>query len=95
MQWCFKATSFSVLVLNAEGGKIKAKATRSTTTCEFEKLLCLWITKIIVFSTCLLIETHLMQNYSLAEEKSLLWEKGRTFGFFIKTSLEKCFDSQN
>jgi hypothetical protein len=25
----------------AKGGEIKAKATRSTTTCEFQKLLCL------------------------------------------------------
>jgi hypothetical protein len=28
-------------VLNAKGGEIKAKATGSTTTCEFQKLLCL------------------------------------------------------
>jgi hypothetical protein len=36
----FKVTSFSVLVLNAKGGEIKAKAIGSTTTCEFQKLLC-------------------------------------------------------
>jgi hypothetical protein len=36
----FKATSFSVLVLNAKGGEIKAKATGSTVTCEFKKVLC-------------------------------------------------------
>jgi hypothetical protein len=29
------------LVLNAKWGEIKAKATGSTTTCEFSKLLCL------------------------------------------------------
>jgi hypothetical protein len=29
--------SSSVLVLNTKGGEIKAKATRSTTTCEFFK----------------------------------------------------------
>jgi hypothetical protein len=36
----FKATSFSVLVLNAKGGEIKAKATGSTVTCVFQKILC-------------------------------------------------------
>jgi hypothetical protein len=36
----FRVTSFSVLVLNAKGGEIKAKAIGSTTTCEFQKLLC-------------------------------------------------------
>jgi hypothetical protein len=35
----FKATSFSVLVLNAKGGEIKAKETGSTTTCVFQKVL--------------------------------------------------------
>jgi hypothetical protein len=30
----FKATTFSVLVLNANGGQIKAKATGSTATCD-------------------------------------------------------------
>jgi hypothetical protein len=33
----FEATSFSVLVLNLKGGEIMAKATRSTTTCVFQK----------------------------------------------------------
>jgi hypothetical protein len=37
----FEATNFSVLVLNAKGGEIKVKATGSTATCEFQKLLCL------------------------------------------------------
>jgi hypothetical protein len=35
----FKATSFSVLVLNAKGGEIKVKATGTATTCEFLKNL--------------------------------------------------------
>jgi hypothetical protein len=35
-----KATSFSILVVNAKGGEIKTKATRSTTTCEFQKVVC-------------------------------------------------------
>jgi hypothetical protein len=30
-QWGFKDTSFSILVLNAKGGEIKAKAAGSTT----------------------------------------------------------------
>jgi hypothetical protein len=30
--------SSSVLVLNAKGGEIKAKATRSATACEFQKI---------------------------------------------------------
>jgi hypothetical protein len=33
-----QATSFPVLVLSAKGEKIKAKATGSTTTCEFENV---------------------------------------------------------
>jgi hypothetical protein len=40
-QWGLKATSFSILVLNAKGGEIRAKATWSIATCEFLKLLCL------------------------------------------------------
>jgi hypothetical protein len=36
----FKATTFSVSVLNAKGGEIKDKATGSITSCEFQKLLC-------------------------------------------------------
>jgi hypothetical protein len=32
----FRPNSSSVLVLNAKGGEIKAKATRSATTCEFQ-----------------------------------------------------------
>jgi hypothetical protein len=36
----FKATSFSVLMLNAKVGEIKTKATGSTTTCVFQKVLC-------------------------------------------------------
>jgi hypothetical protein len=36
----FEATSFSVLVVNAKQGEIKAKAIESTTTCVFQKLLC-------------------------------------------------------
>jgi hypothetical protein len=40
-QWGFKTTSFFILVVNAKGGEIKAKATGSTVTYEFQKLLCL------------------------------------------------------
>jgi hypothetical protein len=36
-----KATSFSILVLNAKGGEIKVKTTGSTTTCEFSKIIVL------------------------------------------------------
>jgi hypothetical protein len=35
----FKATSSSDLMLNAKGGEIKVKTTRSATTCEFLKNL--------------------------------------------------------
>jgi hypothetical protein len=35
-QWGYEATKFSVLVLNAKGGEIKAKATGSTAICEFQ-----------------------------------------------------------
>jgi hypothetical protein len=37
----FKAASFSVLVLNAKWGEIKAKATGSTATCEFKRIILL------------------------------------------------------
>jgi hypothetical protein len=40
-----------------------------------------------MFSTCLLIKTILIQNYSLVREKSLLWEHGE-FLAFDQTSLE-------
>ena len=46
----FKATSFSVLVLNAKGGEIKAKETGSTTTCVFQKVL--WF-ELVFFITAL------------------------------------------
>jgi hypothetical protein len=65
----FLANGFSILVLHAKDGEIKAKASRSTTTCEFQKLLC--------FEHVFLIKTHLtargalwLQNYSLVGEKS-------------------------
>jgi DTW domain-containing protein YfiP len=32
-------------------------------------------------STYILIKAHLLQNYSLVGEKSLLWGKGGVFGF--------------
>jgi hypothetical protein len=62
-----------------KGEKLKAKATGSTTTCEFQKLLCL----VLVY-----IKTLLLQNYSLVG-------KGGSFWLLIKTDLEKCFDLQN
>jgi hypothetical protein len=48
----FKATCFSVLVLNAKGGEIMAKATGSTVTCVFQKIFC--------FELVFLIETLLI-----------------------------------
>jgi hypothetical protein len=65
-----------------KGEKLKAKATGSTTTCEFKKILC---------SICLLIKTLLLQNYSLMGEK-FDYGKRRSFWLLIKTGLEKCFD---
>jgi hypothetical protein len=35
-QWDSRPNSSSILVLNAKGGEIKAKATGSATTCEFQ-----------------------------------------------------------
>jgi hypothetical protein len=34
-QWGYRAKNDPILVLNAKGGEIKAKANRSATTCEF------------------------------------------------------------
>jgi hypothetical protein len=36
----FKATSFSVLVLNAKGEKLRPKQLEQTATCVFQKILC-------------------------------------------------------
>jgi hypothetical protein len=61
-----------------KGEKIKAKATGSSATCEFQK--------IIVFSTCLLIKTLLLQNYSLIGEKFDYGWKGEFFTFDLNRS---------
>jgi hypothetical protein len=53
----FKATCFFVLVLNAKGGEIKAKATGSTATCVFQKIFC--------FELVFLIETLLIARGAL------------------------------
>jgi hypothetical protein len=66
-------------MLNAKGGEIKAKATGSTTTCEFQNLLC---------STCLLIKTLLLQNYSLVEEK---FDYGKRGSFWLLICQNKLF----
>jgi hypothetical protein len=42
-------------------------------------------------STCLLIKTLLLPNYSLVGENLIMGKRG-SFWFLIKTSLEKCFD---
>jgi hypothetical protein len=63
-----------------KGEKLKAKATGSTTTCEFQKLLCLVLV--------------LYQNPPIAKLLSC-GKKGGSFWLLIKIDLEKCFDLQN
>jgi hypothetical protein len=79
-----KATSSSILVLNAKGGEIKAKATRSATTCEFFKKNSV---SILVF----LSKHSYCKNYSLVGEK-FDYGKRESFWLLIKTSLKKYFD---
>jgi hypothetical protein len=84
-QWCFKAASFSILVLNAKGGEIKGQSNRINYH--------LGISKIIVLSTCFISKPSYCKT-------TLLWEKGGgVFGFWSKSILKnvliyktKCFD---
>jgi hypothetical protein len=69
-QWGFKATSLSILVLNAKGGEIKGQSNYD-----------LWISKTIVFGTCCLLKTLLLQNYSLMGEKFDYGKKGDFLAF--------------
>jgi hypothetical protein len=55
-----KATSSFVLVLNATGGEIKAKATGSATTCEFFKNLSVSILGFF-------IKTLILQNFIMGK----------------------------
>jgi hypothetical protein len=80
-------------MLNAKGGEIKAKATGSTVTYEFQKLFC--------FDLVFFIKTFLAAKRSPLIEKLLscagetfLMKKG-SFWILIKTSLGKWFDLQN
>jgi hypothetical protein len=61
-----------VLVLNAKGGEIKAKANGSATTCEFLKTIELELLICPKYSYC--------KIWSLTGENFLLWERGGVFG---------------
>jgi hypothetical protein len=65
-------------VLNAKGGEIKAKATGSTTTCEFHKGLCF---ELVFFIKTLLIakRSPLIAKILLRGEIFLLGKRG-SFG---------------
>jgi hypothetical protein len=56
-----------------KGEKLKAKATGSTTTCEFQKLLCL----VLVF----LSKPSYCKNYSLVGERFDCGKKGEFLAF--------------
>jgi hypothetical protein len=77
-------TSSPVLVPNAKGGQIKAKATRSANH--------LWISKIVELDYWCLIKIVLLQKKLLSYGGEIrLWEKG-SFWHLIKFTLEKSFD---
>jgi hypothetical protein len=61
-------------VLNAKGGEIKAKATGSATTCEFQNFS---VVSILVF----FIKTLLFQKLLSYEGEIWLWEKGEFLVF--------------
>jgi hypothetical protein len=71
-QWGSRAKNDPVLVLNAKGGEIKAKANGSATTCEILKILEL--------------ELLICQNLVSCGENVWLWEKGGVFGSLINFS---------
>jgi hypothetical protein len=62
-----------VLVLNAKGGEIKAKANGSANH--------LWISKIVELESLCLIKTLLLQNRSLMGEKFRYGKKGEFVAF--------------
>jgi hypothetical protein len=72
-------------VLNAKGGKIKAKATGSATTCKIFKNLSV---SILGF----LSKPSYCKNYSLVREKFDYGNTGEFLAFLIKTSLERFSD---
>jgi hypothetical protein len=54
-QWGYRAKNDLVLVLNAKGGEIKAKANGSATTCEISKRVELELFDLSKYSYCLLL----------------------------------------
>jgi hypothetical protein len=79
----FKATTVSVLVLNAKGGEIKANATGSTTTTEFQKVLCI---ELVFFIKDLLIAkmSPLIAILLSYGGEIFLMGKGGVFGIWSK-----------
>jgi hypothetical protein len=65
--------NYPILVLNAKGGEIKAKATGSANH--------LWISKMLVLDSCCLIKTLLLQKLFSYGGKIWLWEKGGVLAF--------------
>jgi hypothetical protein len=84
-----KATKFSVLVLNAKGGEIKAKATGSTAQPPLVNF------KIFVFWTCLFDQNPLDVKEELSNYKTILFlgesflrEKGGALSVWSKPVFE-------
>jgi hypothetical protein len=67
-------TSSTILVLNAKGGEIKAKATGSANH--------LWISKVMELDSLCLIKTLLLQKNVLLRWENWLWEKGSFWHFY-------------
>jgi hypothetical protein len=74
-----KATSFSLLVLNAKGGETNAKATGSTATCEFKK--CLFLTRLFYQNPLDCKEEPSNCKTTLLWGRNLSYGKRGAFGF--------------
>jgi hypothetical protein len=82
-----RPNSSSVLVLNAKGGEIKAKATGSAITCEFQ------IFSVSIFGFW--SKPFLLQKLLSYAGEILLWEKGGVFGVWSTLVLKDILICQN
>jgi hypothetical protein len=89
-QWGLRANNDPVLVLNAKGGEIKAKANGSATT--WEPLENFENSRVRTF---VLTKYSYVQNLASCEENVGLWEKGGVYGswsIFLMEYLSLCLN---
>jgi hypothetical protein len=83
-QWGSRAKNDPVLVLNAKGGEIKAKANGSATTCEFWKLVNFEINRVRAFD---LSKILLVQNLVSCGGEFMIMGKRGSFRHLINFTL--------